>query len=401
MAFSDSEVQKNKTCSKTCLKNFEDLKSKYDKLRIELNKSESNLADYKRGLASIEEQLVFYKKNESLLCDQIAVIKRDATYNESDINALKIKVERLKKENETNQIRIDNYENASKSLDKLIGSQISGNNKKGLGYNDVAPPPTGLFAPPSIDLSNSGLEEFKQPEFEGYGVRVNKTASIGTSKEVKKTFDGPIIEDWVSKSDMDEPVANVLKFVNIQPTPKLADQLRKINNVPRNNRTNWTTSSFQKLGIGFQFKPKACFVCGSFSHLIKDCDFHAKRMAQTPVLNNMQRGTGQRGAVLTKSGMVPISTARSRVVVPVSAARHVNIVAPKTYVNVAKPRTNAFQTTHSLTRKPFQQQIALKNINLSSKVNAVKINSVNTAKDKRITSAIGKQGCNVAKSTEC
>ncbi|GJY96380.1 hypothetical protein Tco_0513290 [Tanacetum coccineum] len=51
MAFSDSEVQNNKTC----LKNFEDLKSSYDKLRIELNKSESDLYSYKKGLASVEE----------------------------------------------------------------------------------------------------------------------------------------------------------------------------------------------------------------------------------------------------------------------------------------------------------------------------------------------------------
>ncbi|GJU47422.1 ribonuclease H-like domain-containing protein [Tanacetum coccineum] len=89
MAFSDSEVQNNKTCSITCLKNFEDLKSKYDKLRIELNKSESDLDSYKKGLALVEEQLVFYKKNESMLCDQIAVPKRDASFNESDINGLK------------------------------------------------------------------------------------------------------------------------------------------------------------------------------------------------------------------------------------------------------------------------------------------------------------------------
>ncbi|GKD64841.1 ribonuclease H-like domain-containing protein [Tanacetum coccineum] len=69
MAFSDSEVQNNKTCSKTCLKNFEDLKSSYDKLRIELNNSKSDLYSYKKGLASVEERLVFYKKNEAMLCD--------------------------------------------------------------------------------------------------------------------------------------------------------------------------------------------------------------------------------------------------------------------------------------------------------------------------------------------
>ncbi|GJZ93054.1 hypothetical protein Tco_0665119 [Tanacetum coccineum] len=95
MALSDSVV---KTCSKTYLKNHETLKKQYDDLRTEFNKSQSNLANYKRGLASVEEQLVFYKKNEVMLYDQIVVLKRDASFNESEINALKIQIERLKKE---------------------------------------------------------------------------------------------------------------------------------------------------------------------------------------------------------------------------------------------------------------------------------------------------------------
>nr|GEZ74484.1 ribonuclease H-like domain-containing protein [Tanacetum cinerariifolium] len=40
--------------------------------------------------------------------------------------------------------------------------------KKGCGfesYNAVPPPLTGLFSPPKINLSYSGLEEFQQPEF--------------------------------------------------------------------------------------------------------------------------------------------------------------------------------------------------------------------------------------------
>ncbi|GJZ10599.1 ribonuclease H-like domain-containing protein [Tanacetum coccineum] len=82
MALLDFEV---KTCSKTCLKNYETLKTQYDKLRIEFNKSESDLDSYKKGLASVEKQLVFYKKNESMLCDQIVVLKRDASFNELDI----------------------------------------------------------------------------------------------------------------------------------------------------------------------------------------------------------------------------------------------------------------------------------------------------------------------------
>ncbi|GJX92458.1 ribonuclease H-like domain-containing protein [Tanacetum coccineum] len=340
MAFSDSEVQNNKTCSKTCLKNYEDLKTQYDKLRVEFRKSESDLSNYKRGLASVEERLVFYKKNESMLNDQIAVLKRDASYKDSDINGLEKQVERLKKEKEENQFKIDNYENASKSLEQLIANQISDNNKKGLGYNAVPPPLTGLFAPPSVDLSSSGIEKFKEPEFEGYGVKVTKSASENVSKEVKKTSDAPIIEDWVSDCDEDETV--VLESLNVQ-KPKQADQPRKVSQNPRNNSTSWNTPKPKKLGVGFQFTPKACFVCGSFNHLIKDCDFHDKKMVQKPVLNNVKKVTGQREvrpvwtnamrvnhqnfsnskrnfapkAVLTKSGLIPVSAAR-----PINTAVH-------------------------------------------------------------------------------
>ncbi|GKG22352.1 hypothetical protein Tco_0387655, partial [Tanacetum coccineum] len=67
MDFSNSEVYNHKTCSDTCLKSYETLKSQYDSLRVELNKSDFDLATYKRGLASVEEQLV---KNTSNLMNQ-------------------------------------------------------------------------------------------------------------------------------------------------------------------------------------------------------------------------------------------------------------------------------------------------------------------------------------------
>nr|GFA06637.1 hypothetical protein [Tanacetum cinerariifolium] len=53
----------------------------------------------------------------------------------------------------------------------------------------------GLFAPPSIDLSNSGLEEFQHLEFKGYGPEDSKSVCIDTSNEIKKTPDAPIIKD--------------------------------------------------------------------------------------------------------------------------------------------------------------------------------------------------------------
>ncbi|GJZ23037.1 ribonuclease H-like domain-containing protein [Tanacetum coccineum] len=105
MAFSDSEV--HNTCSNTCLKSFETLKTQLDNLRVEFNKSEFNLATYKKGLAYVEEQLVFYKKNEVMLCDQIVVLKRDASFKDSEINALNIQIEKFKNEKESNHIKMD------------------------------------------------------------------------------------------------------------------------------------------------------------------------------------------------------------------------------------------------------------------------------------------------------
>ncbi|GJR81496.1 ribonuclease H-like domain-containing protein [Tanacetum coccineum] len=175
MAFSDSEVHNDKTCSTTCLKRFETLKTQLDDLRVEFNKSEFNLATYKRGLASVEEQLLFTKKMSEL--------------------------EKLKQEKESNQLKIENFDNASKSLDKLIGSLIPNKSRKGVGfvsYNVVPSPPTRLFLPPKFDLSNSGLEEFQQSEFEGYGPKTSKSVSEDISNEVRESPDAPLIEELVS-----------------------------------------------------------------------------------------------------------------------------------------------------------------------------------------------------------
>ncbi|GJT38116.1 putative ribonuclease H-like domain-containing protein [Tanacetum coccineum] len=399
-------------------------------IRVEYNKTEFDLANYKRALASVEKQLDFYKQNEVTFTDKIVVLKSDASFNEAEIIALKSYIEKLKKEKEDNLLKINNYDNATKSLDKVIGSQLVDNNKKGLGYNVVPPPLTGLFVPPSIDLSHSGIEKFKEPEFVGYGVKGDKNVSEISFIETKKTSDAPIIEDWVSDYEEDEIVSKVVKSVNVQQKPKQANEPRNASQIPRYNRENKNELNSKRLGVGFQSSKRACFVCRSLNHQIKDCDYHDKKMGQKPVLNKGKKGTDEREskpvwndamrtnhqnfsnnrrnfspkAVLTKSGKVPISTARQsspRAAVPISTAKPVNTAAPKSLVNDAKNRSNVFQKRHSPTRRPFHQETALKNRNLKNKVNTVKTNSVNTVKTKRVTSAVGKKGVNAVKPSAC
>nr|GFB40497.1 ribonuclease H-like domain-containing protein [Tanacetum cinerariifolium] len=45
---------------------------------------------------------------------------------------------------------------------------------------------------------------------------------------------------------------------------------------------------------------KACFVCKSMDHLIKDCDFHAKQMAQPTTKNHTHRGFASKMGMETK-----------------------------------------------------------------------------------------------------
>ncbi|GJT52121.1 hypothetical protein Tco_0978278 [Tanacetum coccineum] len=196
---------------------------------VAYNKSQSNLTNYKRGLAFVEERLVFYKKNEVMFYEQIVVLKRDITYKDSDISVLKCELEKLKKEKESNKLKLDKFENDSKSLDKLLGSQISDNSRMGVGfvsYNAVPPPPTSLFAPPTIDLSNSGLEEFQEPEFEGYGPKTSKSVSEVEPNKVRKNDGALIIEDWVSYNEDEVESLVVVEKKTVVPTIPKVDVVR-------------------------------------------------------------------------------------------------------------------------------------------------------------------------------
>ncbi|GJR13492.1 hypothetical protein Tco_0796144 [Tanacetum coccineum] len=149
------------------------------------------------------------KKNEVLFGEKIVVLKRDVSFKDSDISWLKSELEKVKLEKESYQLKIEIFENASKSLHQLLGSQIIDKSRKGVGfvsYNPVPPPHTGFFSPSNIDLSNSGLEEFQEPEFEGYGPKTSKSASEDISNEVRKSNDAPLIEKLVSDDKSEKKI---------------------------------------------------------------------------------------------------------------------------------------------------------------------------------------------------
>ncbi|GJZ99862.1 putative ribonuclease H-like domain-containing protein [Tanacetum coccineum] len=129
VGYDKSKVFTDKTCSKTCLKNYETLKKQCDDLIVKLNQTEFIATTYKRGLATLEEQLITYRKNEQ--------------------------------EKEGIEFRIEKFDKASIDLDKLLESLISDKSKKGLGYSVVPPPHPLIYnRPKKLDLfySNDSKE---------------------------------------------------------------------------------------------------------------------------------------------------------------------------------------------------------------------------------------------------
>ncbi|GJS83171.1 putative ribonuclease H-like domain-containing protein [Tanacetum coccineum] len=133
---------------------------------------------------------------------EVAVLKREVACKDYEINLLKSEFEKVKQEKEGIEYKIKKFNNASKSLDKLLESLITNKGKKGLGYN-VVPPPYPLIynRPTKLDLSYSGLDEFKDHEFKSYSSKDSKLESNiicdKKSNDSKENSDDSLVKEQV------------------------------------------------------------------------------------------------------------------------------------------------------------------------------------------------------------
>ncbi|GKD20717.1 putative ribonuclease H-like domain-containing protein [Tanacetum coccineum] len=276
---------------------------------------------------------------------------------------------------------------SSKNLGKIVNYQMSASDKFRLGYGDyrysgilsyenevsqsvfkcnksdsknpplhkrlgktcemqaVPPPMTGNYLPsgPDIEIDDSQYTygpRKSQPttELDICDSNTSTEPSELVSEPVvnesnievqpKVWSDAPIIEEYESDSD-DEYVSVHTKG----PSPSFANKQVK---TPRENVKNQSTHSqkpkVNNKELGHGFTERACFVCGSFSHLIRDCDYHVKLAKQVelnkqnmtkgngtgerkPTWNNVQRVNKQNQfvplAVQTRTGNNPVNTAKA------------------------------------------------------------------------------------------
>ncbi|GKA83413.1 putative ribonuclease H-like domain-containing protein [Tanacetum coccineum] len=284
---SDTEV---KSCSKECVESYTKLKKLYDEQREQL------------GDASIEIQAYTQALKKMSTRDKSGLGYGDQVHNSV-----------LSYENEVFQSVFD-----SRSSD-VEDSPVHDRFANVEGMHAVPPPMTGNYMP-------SGPDREVDDSMFTYGPKQSKTSESNTQtsnfdscesnssvetlesvpepvvvepkvvSQPKVWSDAPIIEEYKSDSD-DEYVIQPLKeqekpsfaFVNTVKHVKTPRETVKEQNTyspsPKADKRDWNGLMSKRLGLGYGFTKKACFVCGSFSHLIRDCDFHEKRMAKQVELN--------------------------------------------------------------------------------------------------------------------
>ncbi|GJS00293.1 ribonuclease H-like domain-containing protein [Tanacetum coccineum] len=316
--------------------------SSSDSEREALNKSNLEIIGYQMGLESLEARIVVHEKNEVVYEEDITFLKYDVQVKDISIKELKNQLENALKEKDDLKLKLEKFETSSKNLTKLINSQISAKDKTGLGYdgqinesdlNDIhvnesevldnvfdRPTVHSVFNNRESDMDDSLVNDrFKigegfhavPPPYTGNYLPPRPDYRL---REKPKTVrpSAPIIEEWDTDSDNDSVFrpkfdqtkpkftkinfvksSKNVKFVNKENTHRQIEYPRKSQS-PRDNKRNWNGMMTQKLGNDFKFIKKARFVCWSFNHVIKDCDFHDNKMVEKPVLNNKGRVTGQR-----------------------------------------------------------------------------------------------------------
>nr|GEV33864.1 uncharacterized mitochondrial protein AtMg00810-like [Tanacetum cinerariifolium] len=216
------------------------------------------------------------------------------------------------------------------------------------GYHAVPPPYTGIFMPPKPNLVFHDTPNVNETAHTAFNVKLSPTKPDKDLSHTHRPLT-PIIEDWVSDSEDDSET----KIPPDGPTISKPN-----NNGTRRNR-------------------KACLVCKSLDHLIKDCNFYEKKMAQTPARNHVQRGNHQQYASMTLTNpqkhVVPTTVLTKSKLDPITAARPVTTTVSKSHVTRPRQKKPIVTKPHSPPRRHINYIPSPKASNFPLKVTAVKV----------------------------
>nr|GEV46854.1 hypothetical protein [Tanacetum cinerariifolium] len=256
------------------------------------------------------------------------------TMRDNALVELRKKFEKAEQERDELKLKLEKFQTFSKNLSQLLASQT--NDKTRLGYDNQV-----------FDSSIFNCAEMFSSESD-----VSMPAS-----PVYDRSSAPIIEDWVSNSEDEseaEPIHNAYSFV--QPPEHLKTPRPSVKPVEHHISADKLRQAIPKSrGHRNSRNKKACFVCKSLTHLIKDCYYYEKQMVQQPVRNHAQRGNHQDYARMTHPNphrhVVPIAVLTRFRLVPLTAARPVTTAVPQPNVISPRPAKTIVTNSHSPPRR--------------------------------------------------
>ncbi|GKD99864.1 hypothetical protein Tco_1387848 [Tanacetum coccineum] len=325
-----------------------DSKKQYDDLLVKLDDIGFKAATYKRGLATLEVQIIKYKEHEVLFFEEIALFKRSVGHKEYQMGLLRDELKKVKQEKEGFEFKIAKFEKSAKDLDQLLGSQITDKSKKEFKEPEVNE--YGRRATTSCDRESDNSKENTDDPLKQHQMTDTESSSFKSplkiDKDWKEKFFYPANHVSDDKDGVESPV--VVKKKTVVPTiPKVnvvkskqqekpvrkpvkyAEMYRS--QKPRGNQRNWNNLKSQQLGSDFVMIKKACYVCGSFEHLQYTCKHkrhvNDQKQVQKPIWNNARRVDHHNShrmsyphpkrnfvpkAVLMKTGMRPVNAANPK-----------------------------------------------------------------------------------------
>nr|GEX43303.1 putative ribonuclease H-like domain-containing protein [Tanacetum cinerariifolium] len=282
---------------------------------------------------------------------------------------LRQKLEKAEKDRDDLKLKLEKYQTSSKNLTELLASKTS--EKTGLGYNSQ------VFTKAMLDCENyyssesdceswppSSMYDRFQPSGGYHAVPLPYTGTFMPRKPdlVFNTAPTAVKTDHLAFNVSDSEEESATKASQFVPSFAPSSGHAKS---PRHTVQPIETSimaaslaptSPKSNSSGKRKNMKACFVCKSVDHLIKDCDFHTKTIAQPTQRNYAHMGHHKQYAPLTHSKpqkhMVPTAVltqskpVSNTAVRPVSAALP-NITAPVVSATLGKQGT-WIQVSHGL-----------------------------------------------------
>nr|GEZ63648.1 hypothetical protein [Tanacetum cinerariifolium] len=233
------------------------------------------------------------------------------------------------------------------------------------GYHVVPPPYARTFMPPKPDLVFNTAPTAVETDHLAFNVQLSPTKPDQDLSHTTRPT-APIIEDWVSDSeDKSETKASQIVPSFVQSSKQVKSPRHSVQPVETSIPVSIPKpTSLKSASSGKRRNRKACCVCKSVDHLIKDCDYHAKKMAQPIPRNYAHRGNHKQYASLThinpQKHMVPAAVLTQSKPVSITTVRPVSAAGPK--IKVTRPRLAHPIVTKSkspirrhLTRSPSPQ----------------------------------------------